>query len=56
MRCFISLALGLLALEVALAQNPREQVLDSGRPQLFTLLLETVWSVPQTDLGPLCPG
>ncbi|XP_041910989.1 whey acidic protein-like [Arvicola amphibius] len=29
MRCFISLVLGLLALEVALAQNPREQVFDS---------------------------
>ncbi|XP_075798923.1 whey acidic protein-like [Microtus pennsylvanicus] len=29
MRCFISLALGLLALEVVLAQNPREQVFDS---------------------------
>ncbi|KAM7326052.1 hypothetical protein ACRRTK_014530 [Alexandromys fortis] len=29
MRCFISLALGLLALEVALAHNPREQVFDS---------------------------
>lgn len=56
MRCFISLALGLLALEVALAQNLREQVLDSGRPQLFTLLLEAVWSVPQTDLSPVCPG
>lgn len=56
MRCFISLALGLLALEVALAQNPREQVFESGRPQLFTLLLEAVWSVPQTDLSPLCPG
>ncbi|XP_040602508.1 whey acidic protein-like [Mesocricetus auratus] len=29
MRCLISLALGLLALEVALAQNPLEQIVNS---------------------------
>lgn len=56
MRCFISLALSLLALEVALAQHPLEQVINSGRPQLFiTLLLEEAWRVPQIHPSNLCP-
>lgn len=32
MRCFISLILGLLALEVALARSLQDQALNSGRP------------------------
>lgn len=49
MRCLISLILGLLALEVALARNLQEQVLNSGRHQLLTLLQGVAWRAPQTD-------
>ena len=43
MRCLISLVLGLLALEVALAQNLEEQVFNSGKPQFLTLLPGVAW-------------
>lgn len=54
MRCLISLVLGLLALEVALAQNLEEQVFNSGKPQFLTLLPGVAWRTTLTHTDPSC--